>query len=73
MDKGRFVGEPVAARRVRDGYSVEDLVEQVEVEYEPLPAVVTIEESKKGKVLVYDDWKDNVSQTAQEQKGMPTG
>jgi carbon-monoxide dehydrogenase large subunit len=69
VDKVRFVGEPVAAILVRDAYSVEDLVEQVEVEYEPLPAVVTIEESKKGKVLVYDDWKDNVSQTAQEQKG----
>src|ERR1035441_10222151 len=69
VDKVRLVGEPVAAILVSDAYSVEDLVEQVEVEYEPLPAVVTIEESKKGKVLVYDDWKDNVSQTAQERKG----
>jgi len=73
VGKVRFSGEPVAAILVSDAYSVEDLVEQVEVEYEPLPAVVTIEESKKGKVLVYDDWKDNVSQTAQERKGDAEG
>ena len=69
LGKARFVGEPVAAILVRDPYSVEDLVEQVEVEYEPLPAVTTIEQSKEGKVRVYDDWKDNVSQTDGERKG----
>ncbi|MGD0636746.1 MAG: xanthine dehydrogenase family protein molybdopterin-binding subunit [Nitrososphaerales archaeon] len=71
VDEVRFAGEPVAAILVSDAYSVEDLLEQVEVEYEPLPAVVTIEESKKGEILVYDDWKDNVSQTAEQRKGDP--
>ncbi len=65
----RFVGEPVAAILARERYSVEDLVERVEVEYEALPAVSTIEESKRGRMLVYSDWKDNVSQSDQQRRG----
>ena len=60
----RFTGEPVAAILVRRKNSVEDLVEQVEVDYDPLPVVTTIEESKKGKTLVYEDWSDNLSQSS---------
>jgi carbon-monoxide dehydrogenase large subunit len=58
----RFTGEPVAAILVRDKNVVEDLVEQVEVDYDPLPVVTTIEESKKGDTLIYEDWTDNLSQ-----------
>lgn len=69
VGKVRFVGEPVAAILVRNKSSVEDLVEQVEVEYEQLPAVITIEDSKQRKQLVYDDWNDNVSQETSEESG----
>ena len=65
----RFAGEPVAAILVKSKYAVEDLLELVEVEYEQLPVVTTIEESKLGKELIYEDWKDNVSQEAEEKDG----
>jgi 2-furoyl-CoA dehydrogenase large subunit len=39
-DKARFVGEPVAAVAACDRYLAEDALDLIEVEYEPLPAVV---------------------------------
>ena len=39
-DKARFVGEPVAAIVARDRYIAEDALDLIEVDYEPLPAVV---------------------------------
>jgi carbon-monoxide dehydrogenase large subunit len=59
----RFIGEPVAAILARRKNSLEDLVEQVEVDYDPLPVVTTIEESKKGNTLIFEDWSDNLSQS----------
>ena len=69
VDKVRFAGEPVVAILVKDKNSLEDLIDLVEVEYELLPVVTTIEESKQNKTLLYDDWKDNISQTNEEKKG----
>ena len=40
IDKVRFVGEPVAVVVASDRYSAEDAAELVDVDYEPLPAVV---------------------------------
>ena len=65
----RFTGEPVAAILVRSKNSVEDLVEQVDVEYDPLPVVTTIEESKKGNTIIYEDWSDNLSQSSKAKWG----
>jgi 2-furoyl-CoA dehydrogenase large subunit len=42
-DKTRFVGEPVAVVVATDRYVAEDAAELVEVDYEPLPAVVRTE------------------------------
>ncbi|MGH3495676.1 MAG: xanthine dehydrogenase family protein molybdopterin-binding subunit, partial [Sciscionella sp.] len=39
-DKTRFVGEPVAVVVALDRYTAEDAAELVDIEYEPLPAVV---------------------------------
>ena len=69
VGKVRFTGEPVVAILAKRKSSVEDLVELVEVEYEPLPVVTTIEESKKGTTLIYDDWENNLSQSSDEQWG----
>ncbi len=44
-DKVRFVGEPVAVVVARDRYLAEDAAELVEVEIEPLPAVVDVEKA----------------------------
>ncbi len=40
MDKVRYVGEPVALVAAEDRYIAEDAIEAIEVDYEPLDAVV---------------------------------
>jgi aerobic carbon-monoxide dehydrogenase large subunit len=42
-DRVRFVGEPVAAVIADDAYRAEDAIELVEVDWEPRPAVASIE------------------------------
>ncbi|HTY54341.1 MAG TPA: hypothetical protein VMB26_04040, partial [Candidatus Binataceae bacterium] len=44
-DKVRYVGEPVAAVAAVDRYIAEDALELIEVEYEPLPAITSIEQA----------------------------
>ncbi|HEY0581960.1 MAG TPA: xanthine dehydrogenase family protein molybdopterin-binding subunit, partial [Chloroflexota bacterium] len=43
VDRARYVGEPVAVVVAENRYLAEDAVDQVAVEYEPLPAVVETE------------------------------
>ena len=43
IDKVRFVGEPVAVVVARDRYLAEDAADAVQVDYEPLPAVIDVE------------------------------
>jgi len=69
VGKVRFAGEPVAAILVKSKNSVEDLIELVEVDYESLPVVTTIEESKQGKAIIYEEWGDNASLTNEVKKG----
>ncbi len=69
VGKVRFAGEPVAAILVKNKNSLEDLIERVEVEYEPLPVVSTIEESKQGKAILYEEWRGNLSLTSKVKKG----
>ncbi|MFB4165495.1 xanthine dehydrogenase family protein molybdopterin-binding subunit [Alteribacillus sp. JSM 102045] len=45
VDKVRFVGEPVAVVIAKDRYLAEDALDTIKVEYEPLDAVVDIEEA----------------------------
>ncbi|MED1644426.1 xanthine dehydrogenase family protein molybdopterin-binding subunit [Brevibacillus agri] len=45
VDKVRFVGEPVAVVVAKNRYLAEDALDQIEVEYEPLPSVVDIEKA----------------------------
>ena len=42
-DKARFVGEPVAVVVATDRYLAEDALDLIQVDYEPLPAVVDVE------------------------------
>jgi carbon-monoxide dehydrogenase large subunit len=44
-DKVRFVGEPVAVVIADDAYRAEDAAELVEVDWDPLPAVASIEDA----------------------------
>lgn len=59
--KVRHVGEPVAMALAVTAAEAEDLAALVEVEYEPLPPVVTMAEAlKKTAPFVHDEWGDNV-------------
>ncbi|MDR7537574.1 MAG: xanthine dehydrogenase family protein molybdopterin-binding subunit [Armatimonadota bacterium] len=60
-DKVRWVGEPVAVVVAQDRYRAEDVAELVEVDYEPLPAVVdTLAAMQPDSPRLYDQWPDNV-------------
>ncbi len=59
-DRVRFVGEPVAVVAASDRYVAEDAAELVEVDYEPLPAVASIDAATaRGTAVLHDGWDDN--------------
>ena len=61
-DKVRFVGEPVAAVVGRDKYVVEDALEAIEADFEPLEPVLDAESAlKEGSPLLYKEWGDNAA------------
>src|SRR5215204_5982624 len=58
--KVRYVGEPVALVIADDRAAAEDLAETVELEIDPLPAVVDPVSALEGHTaLVHDHWGDN--------------
>ena len=60
-DKVRHVGEPVAVCVAATRAQAEDLAAAVEVEYEPLPAVVDMLEARRpGAPLIHEGWGDNI-------------
>jgi aerobic carbon-monoxide dehydrogenase large subunit len=61
-DRVRFVGEPVAVVVARSRAAAEDAAEQVEVEYEPLPAVVETEAALAPEApRLFPEWDSNVA------------
>lgn len=58
-DRVRYVGEPLALIVARDRYAAEDALEDLDVEYDPLPAVTGPGPSSPDAVL-HDGWGDNV-------------
>ena len=61
FDRARFVGEPLAFVVCNDMYSVEDAIEKVAVDYEPLKPIVDPEEAlATTDNLLYPEWGDNV-------------
>ncbi|GGP16172.1 xanthine dehydrogenase family protein molybdopterin-binding subunit [Nonomuraea glycinis] len=59
-DVVRHVGEPVVMVVATDRYLAEDVCALIEVDYEPLKAVVGLEEAAHGAALVHDDVPGNV-------------
>ena len=45
IDTARFAGDPIAVVAAETAQAAEDAVEQIDVEYESLPAVTTIDEA----------------------------
>lgn len=66
VDRVRFVGDIVAAVVADDRYVAEDGVDLVDVDYEPLPAVIDTEKAlEKNSPLVHEEWDDNVMLSSQ--------
>jgi carbon-monoxide dehydrogenase large subunit len=64
VDKVRYVGDPVAVVVAETPEKAHDCAKLVEVEYEPLPAVVNQEEAvAEGAPLLYDDVPRNIAFT----------
>ncbi|MDG6925073.1 MAG: xanthine dehydrogenase family protein molybdopterin-binding subunit [Nitrososphaerota archaeon] len=58
----RHVGEPIAMILAEDRYSAEDALELVQVEYDPLPAVVDAEKGlEKNSPRVHEHLTDNIA------------
>jgi CO/xanthine dehydrogenase Mo-binding subunit len=56
-DKVRYAGDPVAAVLAADEMTAEEALSLIEVEYEDLPAITTIEEGiAEGAPLVHEQW-----------------
>jgi carbon-monoxide dehydrogenase large subunit len=60
-DVVRFVGEPVAAVLTDERYRGPDAAELVEIDYDPLPAVVDPRDAATDKMLLFPDAGTNVS------------
>ena len=61
-DRVRWVGDYVAFVVAETRHQAADAAELIEVEYEPLPAVVSTEDAAKpGAPLVWDEAPDNIS------------
>jgi aerobic carbon-monoxide dehydrogenase large subunit len=60
-EKVRFVGEPVVAVLTEHAYQGQDAADLVEVDYDPLPAVVDLRAAASDEVLVFDDVGTNTS------------
>lgn len=55
-----YVGQPIACVIAKDRYEAYDLLESIEVEYEPLPHVLDPYEAVKDEVKVYSKLSSNV-------------
>ncbi|HVL82787.1 MAG TPA: xanthine dehydrogenase family protein molybdopterin-binding subunit [Pseudonocardia sp.] len=60
-DKVRFVGEPVAAVLTEEAYQGQDAADLVEVDYDPLPAVVDVRDALTDEVLLFDEAGTNLA------------
>ncbi len=61
VDRVRYAGEPVAVVVAVDRYVAEDALELIDVDYEPLQALVDPMQSLSSNVLLHDALKSNVA------------
>ena len=60
-EKVRFVGEPVVAVLTEELYQGQDAADLVEIDYDPLPAVVDLRAAASDEVLLFPDVGTNTS------------
>ena len=63
VDHACYVGDALAVVVAHTAYEARDAVEAVVVDYDPLPAVVDLEEALADKVVLHDDLGTNASYT----------
>jgi carbon-monoxide dehydrogenase large subunit len=69
-DKVRHMGEPMAIVIAESRYIAEDALADIEVEVEPLPAVVDMEKAlEPDSALVHDDLESNLAAHVAQEKG----
>ena len=62
VDTVRYSGEPVAVVVASDRYVARDAADAIVVEYDPLPAVVDVEQAMTGKpTVIHPDFKNNLA------------
>lgn len=62
LGKVRFVGEPVAVVVATDPYRAQDAADRIDVDYDPLPAVIDPEQAVKAPpALVHEEYGDNIA------------
>ena len=71
--KVRYVGDPVAVVLAESRYLAEDAVEAVEIDYEPLDALVDVKDSLKGETLIHEAQGTNVAFEFSSSIGDPHG
>jgi len=59
----RYVGEPVALVLTEERYQLADAAELIDVDYDPLEAVASIDAALSGQTLLFEDQGTNVLQT----------
>lgn len=59
-DRVRFVGDPIVAILTEERYQGPDAAELAFIDYEPLPGVVTVADSKKDETLLFPEIGTNV-------------
>ncbi|MGH9470600.1 MAG: xanthine dehydrogenase family protein molybdopterin-binding subunit [Terriglobia bacterium] len=70
IDKVCYTGEPVAAVIATDYYRAQDAAQQIEIDYEPLPAVVDPEKAlEPGTTLIHPQLGDNIAFVAKLEGG----
>jgi len=71
VDTVRYVGDAVAVVVAEDRYRAADALDHIDVDYEPLPAVVDLEEAARDETLVHPDKGTNIAFDFHETHGDP--
>ena len=61
QDKVRYVGEAVAVVVGQSRYIAEDALDAIEVDYDPLPAVVDVQEALRDQTVLHDEVGTNLA------------
>ena len=69
-EKVRFVGEPVVAVLTEQAYQGQDAADLVEIDYDPLPAVVDLRAAASDEVLLFEDVGTNTVQRLRAGRGV---